>query len=258
MANVNKQPTKITYVVDEDCVPTNVVRDIGGKPVYNEDGSYKTSGSEMLDPGPQAAKNQGFAFTQQVPKSYLISVLNPDSIGGIGRLSKLHVRAINTVLAKQLSGISYAFINPNNYMGKYQMSPEILTSLGYIKQKFLDTYGSYAVHKDDAWTGKDGISSLNAWFNSSGVQEKAMYTMMSNNYVTLSSNDGIKSDDSLCTIAGMLCVAHILGPDLGTTSSPGARLWRDTGGGTDKNGNLGTTFFSLGRYAIDVLAAKNK
>jgi hypothetical protein len=55
----------------------------------------------------------------------------------------------------------------------------------------------------------------------------------------------------------MLCVAHILGPGLGTDSAPGARRWRATGGGTDANGNQGTTFFSLGRYAIDVLAAKN-
>jgi hypothetical protein len=255
--NVNLVKEKITYIVEDDCIPGNVVRDSRGRPVKNIDGTYQTSGVEMLDPGPQAAKNQGIFFSNQIPKSFLISQQNPEPLGGINRLNRLHVKAITTVLGKTLSGFSYAFINPNNYVGKYQLSPATLIDLGYLKQNYYEQYSSGAVKKEDAWTGKDGVSSLELWFGSGGVQEKAMYALLKKNYVELAANQGILPEDNLCTIAGMLCVAHILGPGLGTDSAPGARRWRATGGGTDLNGNQGTTFFSLGRYAIDVLAAKN-
>jgi hypothetical protein len=254
--NVNLVNEKITYTVEDDCIPNNVVRDSRGRPVKNADGTYQTSGAEVLDPGPQAAKNQGIFFANQIPKSFLVSYQNPEPLGGINRLNKLHVKAINTVLAKTLSGFSYAFINPNNYTGKYQLSPKTLIDLGYLKQNYYDQYSSGAVKKEDAWTGKDSITSIDLWFNSSGTQEKAMYTLLRKNYAELSANQGILPDDSICTIAGMLCVAHVLGPGLGTESMPGARRWRATGGGRDINGNQGTTFFSLGRYAIDVLASK--
>ena len=197
MANVNSIPEKITYIVDEDCVPNNVVRDQGGRPLYNPDGTYQTSGPELLDPGPQASKNQGFSFRQQVTKSFLISAYNPDSLGGIGRLNKLHIRAVNTVLAKQLSGISYTFINPNSYLGKYQLGPETLVKLGYIKQNFFDTYGPLCVKNDSAWTGKDGVISLTGWFSSTGVQEKAHHAYTNANYLALSANEGIKNEDNL-------------------------------------------------------------
>lgn len=68
-------------------------------------------------------------------------------------------------------------------------------------------------------------------------------------------NGAIKTDDNLCTIAGMLCVAHVLGPDAGSELAPGAKRWRSTGGGKDVNGDNAATYFLVGRYAIDVLAA---
>lgn len=254
--NVNEVKEKITYLVEEECVPGNVVRDNRGRPVKNADGSFQTVGIEALDPGPQAAKNQGIVFNQTIPKSFLVSQQNPDALGGLSRLTRLQVKAINTVLGQTLSGFSYQFINPNFYLGKYQLGAETLISLGYLKANYYDVYGAAAVKQDDAWSGRDGITSIGLWFSSGGVQEKAMYTLLRQNYSELSANQGIKPEDNLCTIAGMLCVAHILGPGLGTESSPGAKRWRATGGGQDINGYQGTTFFSLGRYAIDVLAAK--
>lgn len=257
MADVNTAPEPINYKIDEDCLPGNVVRDSAGNPIKNSDGSYRTSGVEVLDPGPQAAKSQAIQESQRVPKSYLFSIANPDPPGGIGRLSRLQVKAIMSMMAKSLSGNSYSSIGPSNYVGKYQISPSILTAFGYVKTDFFFSYGVDAVKKDSAWTGKDSIKSLPNWFLSTGVQEQVMYQLMQNNYTIMTNNDAIKTTDNLCTIAGMLCVAHILGAEPGTERIPGARFWRQTGSGQDLTGKNAAYYFSLGRYAVDVLAAQS-
>ena len=256
MANVNTAPEPINYKVDTECLPSNVVRDSAGNPIKNSDGSYRTSGVELLDPGPQAAKSQAIQESQRVPKSYLFSIANPDPPGGVGKLSRLQTKAVMSMMAKSLSGNSYSSIGPDNYVGKYQINPATLTAFGYIKPDFFFTYGIDAIKKDDAWTGKDSIKNLTNWLLSTGTQEQVMYQLMQNNYTTMINNDGIKSTDNLCTIAGMLCVAHILGAEPGTERAPGAKFWRQTGSGQDLTGKNAAYYFSLGRYAVDVLASQ--
>ena len=254
--DVNIAEAPIVYRTEEECIPNNVVRNSAGNPVKNADGSWQTSGEEILDPGPQAAKNQGLRSSQQVPKSFLFSINNPDPPSGIGRLNRLQVKAVLTVVGKAASGFVYNCIGPTLQVGKYQLGAKTLTSLGYLKTDYYDLYRADTINYPGAWTGKDGIYDLNAWFLSAGAQEKNMFQLLSSNYITMEANGGIKEDDNLCTIAGMLCVAHRLGPDLGTDQNPGALKWRQTGGGQDINGNTGGLYFSLGRYAIDVLSAK--
>ena len=256
MADVNSAPAPVVYKTEEECIPGNVVRDDKGNPVRSASGSWLTSGEEILDAGPQAAKNQGLALAQQVPKSYLFSSDNPDPPGSIGRLSVLQTKALMTVLAKAASGLVYPVLGPTGQVGKYQMTASQLVLLGYVKSEHFISYGVECLKSDAAWTGKDRIINLSSWFASPGVQENAMYQQLLNNYTVLSGNSGILPTDNLCTIAGMLAVAHILGPDSGTEQYPGSVRWRYTGGGQDINGNTGNLYFSLGRYAVDVLAAK--
>lgn len=255
--NVNTAPEVIVYSQEDDCVPLNVVRDANGNPMRDASGNFKTSGAEQLDPGPAAARTSGVPPRLQVPKSFLASSLIPDPPYGIHRLSRLHVKAVMTMIAKEASGFSYTAISPANQVGKYQFDATMLTRMGYIKPEYLSTYQSAAVKQSAAWTGKDGIVNLESWFVSQGAQESAMFEMLNDNYNSMTGNEAIKSTDNLCTIAGMLCVAHILGPGVGTEKFPGAKTWRQTGGGADATGNTGALYFSLGRYAIDVLAAKN-
>lgn len=255
--NVNTAPENIVYSPEDDCVPMNVVRDANGNPIKDANGNFRTSGVEQLDPGPAAARASGVPPRLQVPKSFLASGLIPDPPSGIGRLNRLHVKAIMTMIAKEASGFSYTAISPANQVGKYQFDATMLTRIGYIKPEYLGTYQSAAIKQDSAWTGKDGIVNLSAWFVSHGAQETSMFEMLKDNYNTMAGNDAIKTTDNLCTIAGMLCVAHILGPGVGTEKLPGAKTWRQTGGGADATGNTGALYFSLGRYAIDVLAARN-
>lgn len=258
MANVNQIPETIPQYEDEECIPGNVVRDRAGHPIKNIDGSYKTSGDEKLDPGPQSARSQGLYIGKDIPKSLLVSERNPSPPGGVGRLNLLRTKAVMTVVGKAVSGFSYTFVSGAQQVGKYQLDADFLTSLGYIKSDYYALYGREAISKSGAWTGLDGATSLQTWLVSTGAQEKAMYKLLGRNYEAMSNNGSIKSSDNLCTIAGMLCVAHILGPGIGTEKNPGAKRWRETGGGQNINGFTGTYFFALGRYAIDVLASKSQ
>jgi len=256
MANVNTAPTPVVLITEDQCIPNNVVRDSAGNPVKDTNGAWKIVGEEILDAGPQAARTQGLSVAQRIPKSYLVSNVNPDPPGGIGRLNVLYTKALMTVLGKAASGSVYSVLGPTGQVGKYQMTAGQLVLLGYVKSEHFVANGADCLKSDAAWTGKDRIVNLQSWFISSGIQENAMYQMLLNNYTVLSGNQGIKSDDNLCTLAGMLAVAHIIGPDAGTEQFPGAVRWRYTGGGQDQNGNTGNLYFGLGRYAVDVLAAK--
>ena len=62
-------------------------------------------------------------------------------------------------------------------------------------------------------------------------------------------NGGIKSDDDVCTAAGMMFVAHQM------RSADTAKQWRDGGGVSDSQGKDGAVYYNHGRYAIDILAA---
>ena len=247
MANVNTIPVVVTPSRSQLCLPGNVVTDSNGNPVLNPDGSYKTSGIEILDPGPASAQAKTIPPKIQVPKSFLISFANPTPPGGIGRLSQLQTKATMTMLGQALSGFSYNLFSASNQLGKYQLSADTLHNLGYIKFSYLNKYGSKAVKYNDAWTGLNGIVDANTWLLSAGVQENTMYKLMANNYEYMANAQIIKSADNLCTRAGMVCVAHILGIE-------GARTWRTTAAGTDAVGNTGSYFFALGRYAVDVLS----
>ncbi len=255
MADVNTLAATVIVKTEDECIPNNVVRDAVGNPIRQANGSFLTSGEEKLDSGPQTAKNQTLPLNYQVQKSVLVSTATPEPPGGIGRLSRLHVKAIMIMIAQAASGNLYNLITASNFVGKYQLSATTLSELGYIKPEYVVAYGSQTVKRQDAWTGKDAVNSLETWFRSTGVQESTMFNFLEKNYIAMQNSGAIKEDDNLCTLAGMLCVAHILGPDSGTELAPGAKRWRTTGGGKDINGNYASTYFLLGRYAIDVLAA---
>jgi hypothetical protein len=247
MAKVNEIPVVKPMFTSRLCLPGNVVLDSRGQPMLNADGSYMTAGIEILDPGPASASKFLIPSGIQLDRSFLFSYTNPTPPSGIDRFSQLQIKAIMSMLGQALSGFSYKLANGNNQLGKYQFTALQLYEQGYIKLKYLDQYDSAAVKYTHAWTGRDGIVDVNTWLLSGGIQEKAMFQLLASNYNYLTLGQIIKSSDNLCTAAGMLAVAHILGID-------GAKTWRATGTGKDTSGNTGGYFFVLGRYAIDVLS----
>lgn len=253
--SVTEGPAPTSGVVPKDCAPSNAVKDSSGNPVKDGSGNFVTSGEEKLDPGPASTKGKALPAKKVVPKSYLAREDTPNPPGGIGTLNQLQVKATMTALAYSESNFNYSAINPYNYVGKYQFGAAALVDRGYIKLDYFKQYKNAAVKQDGAWTGEGGIRSLKDFFAGAGIQEKVMFEQMQANYKRMLNNGAIKADDNPCTVAGMLCVAHLLGPNTGTEQNPGAKGWRQTGGGQDANGTTGGTYFNLGKYAIDVLAA---
>lgn len=206
-------------------------------------------GTNKLDPGPSSA--QGRAIKKRFPPNRLAE--QPTPPGGIGPLGASEVRAIMAQLGWRESNFNYSAVNQYGYIGKYQFGAAALVDRGYIKKDVYARYGQASLNRPDAWTGKNNITNRTTWLSSPRIQELTMYEQLQANYSQMTKNRGIKSGDDSCTIAGMLCVAHLLGPNRGGTV-PGALGWRLTGTGTDANGTSGGDYYNAGRYAIDVLS----
>lgn len=202
-------------------------------------------GDYSSDPGPESAL--GKSALKPMDKTWLDKPDAPNPPGGIGNLSQFEVKCLMSQIAYNESGWNYRARNQFNYIGRYQFGAMALTDQGYIKAEYQKKYGQNAATRPDAWTGKNGVSSMEDWLNNGGVQENAMYVLLKSNYKTMVNIGAIKSNDDKQTVAGMLQVAHLLG-------AGGAKEWRRTGGGKDANGTTGATYFNHGRHALTNLA----
>lgn len=227
------------------------VKDSSGRTVTDGNGKPVRSSAAESDPGPkQAAKEP---VKMPCPREWLSRPDVPNPPAGIGRLSQYQVKCVMAQMAYSESRFNYALRERTNgnYLGRYQVGAAVFVETDYMKRDYYNQYSTRAIRYPDAWLGKDNIKSDEDYLANKAVQEQIMYTLMSRNYKTLSAKvdgkQGIKDDDDLCTIAGMLCVAQLLG-------SNGARKWRYTAEGADANGSTGAVYFNRGRYAIDVLA----
>ena len=200
-----------------------------------------------LDPGPREAAGAG--VTKPVNKSFLSRADAPTVTAGIGPLSAAMIKALMTQIGWTESGCKYNVVNTIGFCGKYQFGAAALVETGHIKRDAFTLYGgNKAIGIASSWTGRDGLNSKEDFLSNGPVQEKLMQFLLKMNYNNLVRNGGIKEGDDLCTVAGMLSVAHLLGVT-------GAKRWRSTGGGADAFGTTGTMYFNRGRYAVDVLAA---
>ena len=232
------------------CEPKGAVKkDAQGKPITDSSGNVMRESAAEADPGPK------LAATQPVSKAMPKEALNRDDIpnpsGGIGPLSQFQVKCLMAQLAYSESNFNYELVDSTNtYLGRYQLGSYAFLDLKYIKAEYVTQYNTDAVRYPDAWYGTDNLNSAESFLGAKGIQEKAMYTLLKQNFDALSkkSNDkyGISPDDDLCTVAGMLAVAHLLGPG-------GARQWRLTATG-DSRAVSAAAYYNRGRYAIDVLA----
>jgi hypothetical protein len=223
--------------------PTQGGENIAAQPAPSK--APEPPGTYSRDPGPDGAL--GKAPLKPIDPSWLDRPDAPNPPGGVGNLSQFETKALMAQIAYSESSWNYRAKNSLNYVGRYQTGAAVLSDQGYIKQEFYKQYRNGAVNYPSAWTGKDGINSLDDYFNNKGVQERVMYELMQSNYKTMVRIGAIKSGDDKQTVAGMLQVAHLLG-------AGGAKTWRNTGGGADANGTSGEAYFNKGRYAVNTLA----
>lgn len=183
-------------------------------------------------------------------------------IGTVGGLSKDQTTAYLAQIGASESRVGttkgvgngktgYECQNEIGFIGKYQFGYEALIDAGYVKSSVTSLA---QLDNPNSWTGKDGITDKNAWFSNSSVQESAMVEYTNRNYTAMVKNGAIPADMPPEEVGGMLAVAHLLGPNKGTPTRPGALGWRQGLGGADALGTTGNTYFQKGKFAVKVLA----
>ena len=237
------------------CEPKGPVKkDANGKVVTDGKGQPVRASAAETDPGPKQAASQ--PVTLPMPREWLSKPDVPNPPSGIGTLTQYQVKCIMAQMAYSESKFNYAARDRStgNSLGRYLITARDFVELKYLKQDYYQQYQAAAVKQPDAWLGKENVKTDAEFLSNKAAQESAMYELLSLNYGLLTKKidgqQGIKGDDDLCTVAGMLCVAHLLG-------AAGARKWRYSAIG-ELNGSTGAVYFNRGRYAIDVLSNGNQ
>lgn len=233
--------------------PAGAVTTGSGTPLTDSSGKPVMSGSANSDAGITAAS--GKAVEQPTcPAEYLAKTTTFNPPGNFGakspNLSQKQAKAMMAELGYFESAFKYDYASSDGTrIGKYGVDAKYLADAGYIKPDAIKQYGNAALSNANSWTGRDGIQSKEDFFSSPNVQETIQYTEFTDNYTALLASGGIKSDDDVCTAAGMLFVAHQM------RSTSLAKQWRTNGGVLDTQKRDGSVYYNQGRYAIDVLEA---
>jgi uncharacterized protein (DUF2345 family) len=136
----------------------------------------------------------------------------------------------------------YGLVNSIGFAGKYQFGTAALKEAGMIRMSASNANSE--MNNPANWTGQYGCNSLQDWLaNVGNCQEYAMITYTNINRRYLTNNGGIRPDDTIEQIGGMLMGAHLLG-------AGGMRNWRRGQGGADAYGTTGEEYYALGSAAI--------
>jgi hypothetical protein len=112
-----------------------------------------------------------------------------------------------------VGGQNYGVISPLGQLGKYQLNSEQLTEAGYVR--FLTNIkgervypSNFRLARNDVWTGKNGINSVQRFIATPEVQELAMLEVTAINYQELVRQELITEKTSPEEITGYLSIAH--------------------------------------------------
>ena len=200
---------------------------------------------ESNDPGPVSAVSIG-VITPADP-NIMKNPSTPISTEGIGSLTPQQTSGLKAQLGNSESNTDYKAETEDWCIGKYKLSAQVLAEQGYIKRDAAKAGDNKAINNSANWTGKDGINSKDDFKNSPAVQEKVMDQLLKTNYKILQNTGAIKSDDSQFTQAGMLLVAHLIGPE-------SAETWRVTGNDSGQTAKA-KEYYKMGQYAAEVLGS---
>lgn len=112
-----------------------------------------------------------------------------------------------------VGGQNYGVISPLGQLGKYQINSEQLTEAGYVR--FLTNLkgervfpSNFRLARDDVWTGKNGMNSVQKFISTPEIQEFIMLEVTANNYTELLRQGIITERTSPEEITGYLSIAH--------------------------------------------------
>jgi len=158
---------------------------------------------------------------------------------------------------------NYKLIGPQNQLGRYQFSTQVLENYGLLAPGSNKAYGTACVNYQTCWRPVTirntnsyanyiyNITSLNGFLNSPASQDHLAYQILYDTYRSLLSVSAITNADSTDIVAGMLYVGWDLGagatPTYDNPTGTGAYAWRYSGQG------IGVNSFNSGRYSIVML-----
>jgi hypothetical protein len=205
--------------------PSNAVRAVDGSPVL--DGS-------------------GNPILQEVPSD---TATLSDTTSILAPLSNDQIKLLmNAIAFKESSSVvggvqNYSAKNQLNYVGKYQFGAAALATLGYIKFTAGTKLNNSLLLDPANWTAKDGLTSLDAYFQAAEIQESIMFQNLVFNYKVLTRKNAITANDTAGKVAGLLSVSHLLG-------AGGAIAYASGNDTKDGNGVSGNTYYNLGANAV--------
>jgi hypothetical protein len=234
-------------------VPAGVLVDSSGNPVKSgsgetmstggDQGIFKASGQEVQKP---TCPPEFLANTATYSPASNFKAKTPN-------ISTSQAKAMMAELGYFLSQFNYSYASSDGTkIGKYAVDAQYLADAGYIKPDSVKQYGTGTLANSQSWTGKDNIQSQDDFFNNSNIQDTIQYNEFTDSYAALVANGGIKSDDDVCTAAGMMFVVHEY------RTADKAKQWRADANSASNQMDpaiSGTTMYNHGRYAIDVLSA---
>jgi len=162
----------------------------------------------------------------------------------IGNLTSDQLTAYFATIGRSESGGNYNTTNSIGFVGKYQFGYGALVDGGYVKSSCKS---NAQLQNPNNWVGKNGLNSVQDWLNNGPEQESAMCAYTKRNYTSMVKIGAITTDLDPAGVAGMLAVAHLLGPG-------GAKQYRNGQNSADAYGTTGATYFNKGQYAVAVLA----
>ena len=237
--------------------PAGAVTSGSGTVVTDSNGNPVMSGSASGELGIAGASGKEVQ-SPTCPAEFLAKSSTYSPAGNFGattpNLSQQQAKAMMAELGYFLSEFNYSFVSADGKrIGKYAVDATYLASAGYIKPDAIKQYGDKTLSNNNSWTGKDGIQSQDDFLGNPNTQDSIQYAEFSTSYSDLIANGGIKSDDDVCTAAGMMFVVHEL------RTADAAKTWREQGDNAVSDlmdsSLSGTIMYNHGRYSIDILAA---
>lgn len=189
-------------------------------------------------------KNNGVKTTSTVTASTTNSLADTSGVTSAEPTTNIVATSdvnakLKAALGKKESTNNYKAVNQLGYIGKYQMGAPMLTDLGYVKKGTTNKQ----LNDPSVWTGKDGITSKEAFLNSEAVQEKAMDAELEMNTKRLTKMGVIDSSTTDQERAGFLATSHLLG-------TGGARDMKRGVVKQDANGVTGNEYYKLGYESV--------
>lgn len=165
-------------------------------------GNQSKKVKESKFPASQIAKVCWFGDIQR------INTAGVSGNGRVGPLNDADWAKYCEVLGDRESTNDYTKVNQFNYVGRWQFGAAALTEVGYVHPNMRNS----DLPNSAAWTGHDGISSMQAWRSSPNVQDKAMLQFTRLYYKRLIRLGALTGASSRPMVGGMLAAAHLKGP----------------------------------------------